>query len=74
MLVPPWVERFLSTRFYSNCTKHPDAAHKECNMYCIDCSHCRISLHSGNAVIQVRSFININENFDLNITLVNEER
>ncbi|KAL6341836.1 hypothetical protein AAG906_038080 [Vitis piasezkii] len=60
MLVPPWVESFLSTRFYSGCTKHPDAAHKECNMFCIDCrsdafcSHCRISLHSGHAVIQIR--------------------
>eukprot|EP00261_Vitis_vinifera_P034809 XP_019076052.1 PREDICTED: uncharacterized protein LOC100263681 isoform X3 [Vitis vinifera] len=59
MLVPPWVESFLSTRFYSGCTKHPDAAHKECNMFCIDCrsdafcSHCRISLHSGHAVIQL---------------------
>ncbi|XP_042053623.1 protein RGF1 INDUCIBLE TRANSCRIPTION FACTOR 1 isoform X1 [Salvia splendens] len=60
MLVPPWLERLLSTSFFNICRSHGDAARSECNMFCLDCNadafcfYCRSSKHKDHQVIQIR--------------------
>ncbi|KAL3825834.1 hypothetical protein ACJIZ3_021863 [Penstemon smallii] len=60
MLVPPWLERLLTTAFFNVCRTHGDAARSECNMYCLDCNsdafcfYCRSSKHREHQVIQIR--------------------
>nr|XP_043611986.1 protein RGF1 INDUCIBLE TRANSCRIPTION FACTOR 1-like [Erigeron canadensis] len=59
-LVPSWLEKLLSSEFFSVCRTHGDAARSECNMYCIDCNdeafcfYCRSSRHKEHQVIQIR--------------------
>lgn len=60
-LVPPWLEKLLSTDFFSVCRTHGDAARSERNMFCLDCNdeafcfYCRSSRHKEHKVIQVSS-------------------
>ncbi|XP_051131187.1 protein RGF1 INDUCIBLE TRANSCRIPTION FACTOR 1-like isoform X2 [Andrographis paniculata] len=60
MVVPPWLERLLSTAFFNVCRTHGDAARSECNMFCLDCRadafcfYCRSSRHKDHQVIQIR--------------------
>lgn len=61
MLVPPpWLERLLSTTFFSICVAHIKAPRNECNMYCLDCGdqafcfYCKSSWHKDHQVIQIR--------------------
>ncbi|OVA17915.1 Protein of unknown function DUF597 [Macleaya cordata] len=60
MLVPPWLEKLLSTNFFTVCRTHGDSARSECNMYCLDCNgdafcfYCRSSRHKDHRVIQIR--------------------
>ncbi|XP_023764650.1 protein RGF1 INDUCIBLE TRANSCRIPTION FACTOR 1 isoform X2 [Lactuca sativa] len=59
-LVPPWLEKLLSTDFFSVCRTHGDAARSERNMFCLDCNdeafcfYCRSSRHKEHKVIQIR--------------------
>ncbi|KAL4560446.1 hypothetical protein LXL04_032597 [Taraxacum kok-saghyz] len=59
-LVPPWLEKLLSTEFFAVCRTHGDGARSERNMYCLDCNHeafcfyCRSSRHKEHKVIQIR--------------------
>ncbi|KAJ1397774.1 hypothetical protein SESBI_31566 [Sesbania bispinosa] len=57
MLVPPpWLERLLSTTFFSICTTHINTPRNECNMYCLDCRdhafcfYCRQSWHNDHQI------------------------
>ncbi|RZC77093.1 hypothetical protein C5167_001210, partial [Papaver somniferum] len=60
MLVPPWLEKLLSTNFFTVCKTHNDSSRSECNMYCLDCNgdsfcfYCRSSRHKDHRVIQIR--------------------
>nr|GEX68641.1 hypothetical protein [Tanacetum cinerariifolium] len=60
LVVPPWLEKLLSTEFFSVCRTHGDAARSERNMYCLDCNdeafcfYCRSSRHKDHQVIQIR--------------------
>ncbi|KAI4334312.1 hypothetical protein L6164_019023 [Bauhinia variegata] len=60
MLLPAWLERLLSTTFFSICQQHASAPRNECNMYCLDCKdhafcfYCRSSWHKDHQVIQIR--------------------
>ncbi|KAE9616720.1 putative transcription repressor PLATZ family [Lupinus albus] len=60
MLVPPWLERLLSTTFFSLCETHINAPRNECNMFCLDCRnqsfcfYCKSSWHKDHRVIQIR--------------------
>ncbi|KAL0344718.1 UNVERIFIED_CONTAM: hypothetical protein Sradi_4303100 [Sesamum radiatum] len=60
MLVPPWLEKLLTTTFFSVCRSHGAATRSECNMYCLDCNgdafcfYCRTSKHKDHRVIQIR--------------------
>lgn len=60
LVVPPWLEKLLSTDFFSVCRTHGDAARSERNMYCLDCNdeafcfYCRSSRHKDHQVIQIR--------------------
>ncbi|TKY67137.1 hypothetical protein E2542_SST10029 [Spatholobus suberectus] len=57
---PPWLERLLSTTFFSMCEAHINAPRNECNMYCLDCRdqafcfYCKQSWHKDHQVIQIR--------------------
>ncbi|KAI3696715.1 hypothetical protein L6452_29218 [Arctium lappa] len=59
-LVQPWLEKLLSTEFFSVCRTHGDAARSERNMFCLDCNdeafcfYCRSSRHKEHKVIQIR--------------------
>ncbi|CAL5212202.1 unnamed protein product [Lathyrus oleraceus] len=58
-LTPPWLERLLSTKFFSPCKAHFNAPRNECNMYCLDCKesfcfYCKQSWHNDHQVIQIR--------------------
>ncbi|XP_075500373.1 protein RGF1 INDUCIBLE TRANSCRIPTION FACTOR 1-like [Primulina tabacum] len=61
MPVPPWLEKLLTTAFFTVCRSHGAANRSECNMYCLDCSvddafcpYCRSSKHRDHRVIQIR--------------------
>ncbi|KZV14029.1 hypothetical protein F511_44582 [Dorcoceras hygrometricum] len=61
MPVPPWLEKLLTTAFFTACPIHGATPRSECNLFCVDCSvddafchYCRSSNHIDHRVIQIR--------------------
>ncbi|WVZ00693.1 hypothetical protein V8G54_026762, partial [Vigna mungo] len=61
VVVPHWLEVFLSTKFFTKCEEHSEHIKRECNMFCFDCSsnkplclYCVRSYHENHRTIQIR--------------------